>query len=141
MLSSWIMDCLSTSFLSSWSNRWIWKKISSLCFKCLHLWFQIRWTHLKASLLNGWMMEEFILLNTRSFSKPIIENINCLVQKIPWPYTKVSLKKQIRHWSSRMVARNLDYEIYSSSNYNLIVEDNIQKIISANIFPDVPLLF
>ena len=40
-----------------------------------------------------------------------------------------------------MIARNLDSEIYSSSNYNLIVEDNIQKIISSNDFPKVPLLF
>ena len=40
-----------------------------------------------------------------------------------------------------MIARNLDYEIYSSSNYNPIVEDNIQKIISTNVFPEVPLLF
>ena len=40
-----------------------------------------------------------------------------------------------------MIARNLDYKIYSSSNYNLIVEDNIQKIISANNFLEVPLLF
>ena len=40
-----------------------------------------------------------------------------------------------------MIARNLDYEIYSSSNYNLITEDNIQKIISATDFPKVPLLF
>ena len=43
----------------------------------------------------------------------------------PWPCTKVSLKKQIRHWRSRMIARNLDSEIYSSSNYNLIIEHNI----------------
>ena len=40
-----------------------------------------------------------------------------------------------------MIARNLDSEIYSSSSYNLIVEDNIQKIISANDFPKVPFLF
>ena len=40
-----------------------------------------------------------------------------------------------------MIARNLDYKIYSSSNYNLIVEDNIQKIIFANNFLEVPLLF
>ena len=40
-----------------------------------------------------------------------------------------------------MIARDLDSEIYSSSNYNLITEDNIQKIISANNFPEVPLLF
>ena len=40
-----------------------------------------------------------------------------------------------------MISRNLDYEIYSSSNYNLIVEDNIQKIISSTNFPEVPLLF
>ena len=40
-----------------------------------------------------------------------------------------------------MIARNLDYEIYSSSNYSLIAEDNIQKIISANVFPEVPFLF
>ena len=40
-----------------------------------------------------------------------------------------------------MIARNLNYEIYNSSNYNLIIEDNIQKIISANDFPKVPLLF
>ena len=40
-----------------------------------------------------------------------------------------------------MTARNLDYEIYSSSNYNPIVEDNIQKIISANVFPKVLILF
>ena len=40
-----------------------------------------------------------------------------------------------------MIARDLDYEIYSFSNYNLIIEENIQKIISANVFPEVPLLF
>ena len=40
-----------------------------------------------------------------------------------------------------MISINLDSEIYSSSNYNLIVEDNIQKIISANNFYEVPLLF
>ena len=40
-----------------------------------------------------------------------------------------------------MIARNLDYEIYSSSNYNLITKANIQKIISANDFPEVPLMF
>ena len=40
-----------------------------------------------------------------------------------------------------MITRNLDYEIYSSSNYNLITEANIQKIISANDFPEVPLMF
>ena len=40
-----------------------------------------------------------------------------------------------------MIARNLDSEIYSSSNYNLIVEDNIKKIFFANVFPKVLLLF
>ena len=40
-----------------------------------------------------------------------------------------------------MIAKNLDCEIYSSSNYNLIAEDNIEKIISATDFPKVPLLF
>ena len=40
-----------------------------------------------------------------------------------------------------MIARDLNSEIYSSSNYNLIAEDNIQKIISANNFHEVPLLF
>ena len=40
-----------------------------------------------------------------------------------------------------MIARNLDSEIYSSSNYNPTVEDNIQKIIFATNFPEVPLLF
>ena len=40
-----------------------------------------------------------------------------------------------------MIARNLDSKIYGSSNYNLIVEDNIQKIIYANVFLEVPLLF
>ena len=40
-----------------------------------------------------------------------------------------------------MIARDLDSEIYSSSNYNLITEDNIQKIISTNNFHEVPLLF
>ena len=40
-----------------------------------------------------------------------------------------------------MIARNFDYEIYSSSNYNLIVEDNIQKIITSTNLPEVPLLF
>ena len=34
-----------------------------------------------------------------------------------------------------MIARDLDSKIYSSFNYNLITEDNIQKIISANDFP------
>ena len=29
-----------------------------------------------------------------------------------------------------MITRQLDYEIYSSSNYKFIVEDNIQKLIS-----------
>ena len=61
--------------------------------------------------------------------------------EIPLPCTKFSLKKEIRHWRSRMIARNLDYEIYCSSNYNLIAEDNIQKIISATNFPEVPFLF
>ena len=40
-----------------------------------------------------------------------------------------------------MIAINLDYEIYSSSNYNLVVEDNIQKIISITNFQEVSLLF
>ena len=40
-----------------------------------------------------------------------------------------------------MISRNLDSEIYSSSNYNLITEDNIQKIISSINLPEVPLLF
>ena len=40
-----------------------------------------------------------------------------------------------------MISRNLDYEIYSSSNYNLITEDNIQKIISSINLPEVSLLF
>ena len=40
-----------------------------------------------------------------------------------------------------MIARNLDYEIYSSSNYNLIAKGNIKKIISATDFPEVPILF
>ena len=39
-----------------------------------------------------------------------------------------------------MIARNFDYEIYSSSNYNLITKDNIKEIISATNFPEV-LLF
>ena len=36
---------LSTNFLTSWSNRWILKKISSLCIKCLHPRIQISQTH------------------------------------------------------------------------------------------------
>ena len=40
-----------------------------------------------------------------------------------------------------MISRNLDAEIYSSSNYNLIAEDNIQKIISSIYLPEVPLFF
>lgn len=40
-----------------------------------------------------------------------------------------------------MIARDLDYEIYSSSKYKLITEDNIQKNISTNVFPEVPFLF
>ena len=40
-----------------------------------------------------------------------------------------------------MIVRNLDSKIYNSSNYNLIAEDNIQKIISENDFLKVPLLF
>ena len=36
-----------------------------------------------------------------------------------------------------MIARDLDYEIYSSSNYNLITQDSIKKIISENIFLEV----
>ena len=40
-----------------------------------------------------------------------------------------------------MISINLDSEIYSSSNYNLIVEDNIQKIISSTNLPEVLLLF
>ena len=61
--------------------------------------------------------------------------------KDPWPYTKVSLKKQICHWRLRMIARDFDFEIQSSSNYKLITKGNIKKIISANIFHEVPLLF
>ena len=48
-----------------------------------------------------------------------------------WP-CKSSLKKQIFHWRSRMISRQLDSKIYNSSNYKLIVENNIQKIISSN---------
>ena len=40
-----------------------------------------------------------------------------------------------------MISRDLDYEIYISSNYKLITENNIKKIIPANVFPKVPLLF
>ena len=40
-----------------------------------------------------------------------------------------------------MISRNLDSEIYSSSNYNLITEDNIQKIIFSIYLLEVPLLF
>ena len=40
-----------------------------------------------------------------------------------------------------MISRNLDAEIYRSSNYNLIAEDNNQKIISSIYLPEVPLLF
>ena len=40
-----------------------------------------------------------------------------------------------------MIARDLDSEIYSSSNYNLITKDNIQKIISTNVFLEVILPF
>ena len=40
-----------------------------------------------------------------------------------------------------MIARNLDFEIYSSSNYNLIAKDNIQNIISTNDLLEVPFLF
>ena len=40
-----------------------------------------------------------------------------------------------------MISRNLDAEIYSSSNYNLIAEDNNKKIISSIYLPEVPLLF
>ena len=46
----------------------------------------------------------------------------------PWPCTKFVLKKQIRYWRSKMISRNLDAEIYSSSNYNLIVEDNNARL-------------
>ena len=59
----------------------------------------------------------------------------------PWLCTKFVLKKQIRYWRSKMISRNLDYEICSSSNYNLIIEDNIQKIISSTNIPEVPLIF
>ena len=41
-----------------------------------------------ASLLNDQMMEKFILLNISSFSKLIIENINCLVQRSLGPVLK-----------------------------------------------------
>ena len=40
-----------------------------------------------------------------------------------------------------MISRNLDAEIYSSSNYNLTAEDNNKKIISSIYLPEVPLLF
>ena len=40
-----------------------------------------------------------------------------------------------------MIVRNLDSKIYSSYNYNLITKDNIQKIIFANDFPEIILLF
>ena len=59
----------------------------------------------------------------------------------PWPCNKFSLKKQICHWRLRIFARDLDPKIYSSSKYKLIIEDNIKKIISTNVFPKVPLLF
>ena len=37
--------------------------------------------------------------------------------------------------------KDLDSDNYSSSNYKLIVEDNIKKIISTNVFPKVHFLF
>ena len=40
-----------------------------------------------------------------------------------------------------MIARDLDYEIYSSFNHKLLAEDNIQKTISTNDFPEVAFLF
>ena len=40
-----------------------------------------------------------------------------------------------------MISRNLDAEIYSSSNYNLIAENNNQKFISSIYLPEVPFLF
>lgn len=40
-----------------------------------------------------------------------------------------------------MIARYLDYEIYSFSNFKLLTKINIQKIISTNVFLEVPLLF
>ena len=36
-----------------------------------------------------------------------------------------------------MISRQLDSKIYNSSNYKLIVENNIQKIISSNVFSKV----
>lgn len=40
-----------------------------------------------------------------------------------------------------MIAIDLDYDIFNSSNYKLITKDRIQKIISTNVFPKVHLLF
>ena len=40
-----------------------------------------------------------------------------------------------------MIAIDFDIEIYSSSNYNLITEDSIKKIIFENAFLEVHLLF
>ena len=40
-----------------------------------------------------------------------------------------------------MIARDLDYEIYSSFNHKLLAEDNIKKTISTNDFPEVAYLF
>ena len=39
-----------------------------------------------------------------------------------------------------MIAKNLDFEIYSSSNCRLINTDNIRKIVSSTCFPDVAFL-
>ena len=49
---------------------------------------------LKVNFLNGWMMEEFIPLNTWSFLKPIIENINYLVQRSLGPVLNSTSKNK-----------------------------------------------
>ena len=93
---------------------------------------------LKVSLLSSQTMEKSIQLKTYSFSNPFTKNINCLVQRTLSLVLKLVLKKKC-HWRSRMIARDLDYEIYSSFNYNLITKDNTKKIISSNVFPEVPI--
>ena len=57
------------------------------------------------------------------------------------PCTKVSLKKQIRHWRLRMIARTLTLRFIVFLTIISSLKTILKKIISTNVFPKVPLLF
>ena len=78
--------------------------------------------------------QHLILLHAYFQNEPIL-NANS-----PSP-CKYPLSRQICHWTSRIIAKNLDYGLYESSHNRPITEDNTQKIISNIDNPNISFLY